>query len=298
LITSAVPRPTIRALTLRILGGYVGLVTIVNIARMGLGTGSVSFLAAQLALVWAAWRAARGGERFWVVVGDWLPLIALPVLYWGLPWAMVGPGGRLFDGIVQRWDLALFGTEPARTMAGALPSRPLSELLHLAYLSYYAIIYGPVLLFYVSSGRRGFFETVLAFTVTMVLSFLAFSVFPVEGPRFAWSPPPGIPSGPIRSFTLMLLERGSARGTAFPSSHLAIALVQTLSSLRWRRSLGIVAGIATTMLAIGAVYGGFHYASDMAAGALVGAGAWLLSRGMERRAASNDVSGQATVGSS
>jgi membrane-associated phospholipid phosphatase len=117
--------------------------------------------------------------------------------------------------------------------------------------------------------------------MTVIISFAAFSVFPVEGPRFAWGAPPGVPSGPIRALTLLVPEHGSARGTAFPSSHVAIALAQTLSSLRWRRSLGVEVAITTVLLATGAVYGGFHYASDVLAGVLVGVATWSGARWIE-----------------
>ena len=123
---------------------------------------------------------------------------------------------------------------------------------------------------------------VFSLTVTVVIAFAAFSLFPVQGPRFAWGAPPGVPAGPIRSLTLLVLEHGSARGTAFPSSHVAIALAQSFSALRWRRSLGWWVLGTTGLLAVGAVYGGFHYAADILAGTAVGIGAWALARGIER----------------
>src|SRR5258708_28886579 len=118
------------------------------------------------------------------------------------------------DRVVQGWDLALFHTEPARTWAGSLPSRPLSEVLHLAYILYYAIIYVPPAVLY---SRRGYNQTVFAMTLTVVVSFAAFSVFPGEGPRFAWGPPPGVPSGPIPTFTLLILGHRSPPRPALPS---------------------------------------------------------------------------------
>ena len=159
-------------------------------------------------------------------------------------------------------------------------------MLHLAYIHYYAIIYLPPAILYASASRRGYYETVFALTVTVAISFAAFSVFPVEGPRFAWGAPPGVPQGPIRAFTLLILEHGSARGTAFPSSHVAIALAQALSTLRWRRGPGIAVAITTVLLALGAVYGGFHYATDVLAGGVVGALAWVVARGLEPKQAS------------
>jgi membrane-associated phospholipid phosphatase len=292
LITSTVggdsPGRILRTWTLKIFGGYMALVACVNLWRLTSGTGSIVLLIAQITVLAATVASLRSKTRFWSVTGDWLPLIVLPMLYWELPWATIGGDGRLFDAMIQRWDLLLFGTEPARTWAGALPSRPLSEVLHLAYILYYAIIYVPPAVLYFcrpsqGEGKRPFYATVFAMTVTVVVSFAAFSVFPVEGPRFAWGAPPGVPSGPTRAFTLLILEHGSARGTAFPSSHVAIALAQALSSLRWRRPMGIWVAITTALLAVGAVYGGFHYASDVLAGTVVGLVTWSIAIWMSKR---------------
>jgi membrane-associated phospholipid phosphatase len=273
----------VRALTLELLGGYVVLVALVNLVRLALGTGSILVLVAQALVLWAVWLSLHSRSAVWATIGDWLPLLALPVLYWELPWTMIGPSGRLFDAVVQGWDQTLFGAQPATTLAAAIPSRALSELLHLAYLSYYVIIYLPPLLLYSRIGRRGYFETVFAFTLTVIASFAAFSLFPVEGPRFAWGASQSVPPGPIRNLTLLILERGSARGTAFPSSHVALALAQSLSSLVWRRNFGLIVATATTLLAVGAVYGGFHYASDILAGAALGTATWLIARRISSR---------------
>src|SRR5258708_477680 len=249
---------------------------------MSAGAGSVPLVVAQREVISATVTSLRCRARFWLTVGDWLPRIVLPLLYWELPWATFA-GAQMHDSVVQRWDLRVFGTEPARTWAGSLPSRPLSEVLHLAYILYYAIIYLPPAVLYTGEGKRPFYATVFAMTVTVVVSFAAFSVFPVEGPRFAWGPPPGVPSVPIRTFTLAILEHGSARGTACASSHVAIALAQALSSLRWRRSMGVWVAITTVLLAAGAVYGGFHYATDVLAGTIVGIITWSVASWVAKR---------------
>jgi membrane-associated phospholipid phosphatase len=267
----------IRAVTLRVLGAYVAIVLGINLWRIVGGSGSVPALVVQAALLATIVACLRSSGRF-AAVADWLPLAALPLLYWALPSSIPD---RLFDVVVQRWDQALFGVQPAQAMAIALPSWPLSELLHLAYLLYYAIIYVPPALLYFGGRRDVFHRTVFAFTVTMVAAFSAFIVFPVEGPRFAWPSPSTVPEGPIRSLTLHLLEKGSSRGTAFPSSHVAIALAQTLSVLRWHRGPGLVLAVTTLLLALGAVYGGFHYATDIFAGAAFGVVGWWLAKRAE-----------------
>ncbi|MBA3889501.1 MAG: phosphatase PAP2 family protein [Gemmatimonadaceae bacterium] len=220
----------------------------------------------------------------------WLPLVAIPLLYAELPYLIATVGAPFGDAIVQRWEGALFASQPARTLAGAAPWTWLSELLHLAYLSYYGIIYVPLAGLFAAAhrgGRRGaeamaadaaFSEAALAITLTFTICFVAFVIFPVQGPRFLWPEPEGVPQGPVRALVLQILERGSSRGAAFPSSHMAVAVVQALSAYRWRLPWRTLIGIATVGIGVGAVYGGFHYAIDMVAGAVLGGVVFLAVR--------------------
>jgi len=109
-----------------------------------------------------------------------------------------------------------------------------------------------------------------AVTAACLVCLAAFTVFPVAGPRYLWGAPPGVPHGPARTFATWLLELGSARGTAFPSSHAAVAAAQSMMALRVQRPVGLVASVATLLLSVGAVYGGFHYAIDVLAGLTLG----------------------------
>lgn len=269
-----------RLSALKVLGGY--LVFAILLATWAVVRGSESsawggppvalatYLMLLICTIWVA-RSEKGLAR---IMGDWLPLLALPLLYGGVPGTAIGVGP--FDGTVQGWDRVIFGTDAARTFAGALPSAPVSELLHAAYLSYYAIIYGPPLAMYLRGDKVAFAKTVEAFTMAMVACFLIFCFVPVDGPRYAWSPPAGMPEGFFRGVVLAILEGASSRGTAFPSSHQAIALVMGLSSLSWSRRLGLPVLVVSVLLGLGAVYGGFHYGVDMLAGAIVGFAAWVV----------------------
>ena len=222
----------------------------------------------------------RRRGRVAAILADWLPLALVPLMYAGLPYVIAGAGRRFGDGAVQGLEHAGWGGQPAQTLAAALPSPLLSEFLHLAYVSYYAVIYVP--LFYLFLRRRagdggGFDEAAAAVVGTFVACFVMFVVFPVQGPRYLW-PGSDVPDGAVRRAVLAILEAGSSRGAAFPSSHMAVAVVQTLMSYRWRvPGRGLVA-VATLGIGVGAVYGGFHYAIDMVAGAIVGVAGFLLVR--------------------
>jgi membrane-associated phospholipid phosphatase len=255
------------------------LVATLPLAARGVWTGEPGavtvtgvHVASALALVWVV----RRRERRWPAtnfLADWLPLLLVGILYGELPTLIAAVHASpivYHDPTIQGWELALLGAQPAHVLAGALPFTALSELVHGGYVSYYALIYGPPLILYVRGRRRAFGATSLALMTTFAVCYVAFITFPVEGPRYAWSAPPGIPNGPIRDAVLWILGNGSSRGTAFPSSHAAVSTAATLAALRFQPRVGGVVAILTALLVMGAVYGGFHYAIDMVVGVAVG----------------------------
>lgn len=261
---------------LLVLAAYLAFAGAMNGWWMGQGSGSVVLgvfhliLGGAIALAWTG----RIADRW----ANWIPFAALPVMYWGFPWAAVPADRAMHDPLVAGWDRALFGSDVSVTLAGMLPSPIVSEVLHLSYLLYYATIYLPPLMMHRRRADAALGRTAFAFAIAMVASFVAFNVFPVEGPRYLGRVPPGVPEGFFRSICLFFLEGGSSRGTAFPSSHLAIAGVQALSSYAWSRSLGKSLMAVAGLLGIGAVYGGFHYGVDMLAGALVAGASFAIAR--------------------
>jgi len=219
-----------------------------------------------LVILWSG--GARGaGAR---AVGDLLPLFVAPLLYGEIPQLIAVVGTNYHDSLVQGWEGALFSTQPARTFAGAVPLQWLSELLHAGYLSYYVAIFAPPLLLYVRGERRAFGQTVLALTVIFTSSWVLFVLMPVEGPRYLWGAPTGVPDGLMRRLTVQVLAAGSSRGAAFPSSHMAVMVGQTLMAFRWQPRVGWLLAVVSVLVGLGAVYGGFHYATDMLAGAILG----------------------------
>lgn len=255
---------------------------------------AAALLGAHLAAlgVGLALRRARHGAA--ALVADWLPLALVPLLYAELPAVMAGLVGatsgaprRYHDAAVIAWDARLFGTL-SRDLARRAPWRALSELLHACYLSYYAIIYVPPALLWLrgrrhgagdaGDARRAFAETTLGVTLAFVACFATFALYPVQGPWYEWPAPDGIPGGPVRDLVQGILHAGSSRGTAFPSSHVAVATVQALLAWRHQRAVGLVVALLAAGLAAGAVYGGLHYAIDAVAGTLVGVGVAAAAR--------------------
>ena len=207
---------------------------------------------------------------------DLLPLAVGPFLYVELRWLIPGLGRPHADAIVSGWESAVFHANPAASWAPSMPYVALSEALHVAYASYYFLVLVPPILLYLRGRRTEYAWTMLALVLVYGLCFTTYLVFPVDGPRYLVGPA-AAPDGPIRTFVLRLLEAGSSRGTAFPSSHVAASVVASLAALRYQPRVGVIVAVLTVGLALGTVYGGFHYAVDALAGGIVGLAAVLLA---------------------
>jgi membrane-associated phospholipid phosphatase len=202
----------------------------------------------------------------------WAPLMSLLFLYTELPLLISAAGHRaFFDSTVVAWESALFGGQPSRQLAAAWSSAPLSEFLHAGYISYYAIIFSVPALLSVQRRHHDFSEAVFVLLLTFTVCFASFVAFPVAGPRYLWAPAADAAAGPIRRLTLWVLEARSSRGTAFPSSHVAVATTQSILAVVYFGRRGLTVAVVTGVLALGAVYGGFHFAIDTIVGAALGA---------------------------
>jgi membrane-associated phospholipid phosphatase len=158
-----------------------------------------------------------------------------------------------------------------------------SELLHTTYLSYYIIIFSVPVGLHVGGRRAEFAQAVFVLMLVFVACFICYIAFPVAGPRYLWPAPANTPGGPMRSATVWLLEARSSRGTAFPSSHVAVATTQSILAFRYFGKKGLTVAALSCGLALGAIYGGFHYAIDVLVGTLFGAGLTFVGLAVSSR---------------
>jgi membrane-associated phospholipid phosphatase len=245
---------------------------------------SVAWLVGHLAaLVWFANvgrstpESARPPRSRWSFAADWAPLLLIPFAYAELPQLNQVFSNVYYDAWILGFEQSAFGADPSADWAGAFPVPWFSELVHLSYLSYFPLIYVPPLAYYLRGDRRAFFTASAAVMLTFFACLVVFVFLPVQGPRYLRPAPVGIPSGPIRSMVLWVLEGGSSRGAAFPSSHVAVAVAQVAVMARFYPRSSAPLALLTLGLALGAVYGGFHYATDAVVGAVVGlvVAAWV-----------------------
>ena len=259
--------------------GYLSVVSVVALARAPEQPGCWWLLLAHgLFLVLLVLFARPGLGPVGRGLRELYPLLLLVGLYAELD-VLNGAGTRpVYDPLVQRWELAVFGTQTAVAWWQQAPSPFWSAVLHAAYFSYYLIILAPALYFAVRRDLGAVSHFVLVVMTVFVLCYLVFLFFPVAGPYYLFPRPPAwftdnLPARVVYS----TLASGSSSGAAFPSSHVAATVAAALAAYRGSRRLGLALAVPTMLLTVGVVYCQMHYGVDALAGLVVGGGvAWSL----------------------
>jgi hypothetical protein len=178
-----------------------------------------------------------------------------------------------FDPWLVHLEQALWGGQPSLVFAQYAPWLWLSELFCGAYYAYYFFI--PTMLFTAlltrgyAAAERVIFTTTLCFFSCYTL----FWLFPVVGPHY-WFPPhagPQLYQGYAFNHLLFLFTSGGeVPAAAFPSSHIAVALMLTIQARRVAPRLFPFMLAVTVLMCPAVVYLRAHYLVDVPAGILVG----------------------------
>lgn len=205
------------------------------------------------------------------------------------------------DPAFIRADLALFGFEPGASLMSKLPFLPVSELLYFSYFSYYLMIVGMGLALYLKN-RHQFFHYVTVISFVFYICYVIFIFLPVVGPQvlteempnYKLPPdlanlvvshpyPEGVTHGPFFHLMAWIYRVFETPGSAFPSSHVAIALCTVYFSFRYLRRIWIPHLIVAILLSIATVYCHYHYGVDVLGGILTTAILLPLANSLYKR---------------
>jgi membrane-associated phospholipid phosphatase len=177
---------------------------------------------------------------------------------------------RAHDWVIQQWETGLFGAQVSVTWHQRMPNLALSWILHFCYGSYYWLLFASPLWLFFRRSRDAFERGAFMMSLALYGCYVAFALYPVVGPRYVFGNATGaivtvLPARVVH----WIVEGGSAFGTAFPSSHVATSWCAMLALWRdARKAFWLLAPVAFG-LAVGTVFGQFHYAVDALAGAAV-----------------------------
>ena len=197
------------------------------------------------------------------VIGIWTEMGAiLPLLH--------PDGAASRDAAVLWLDGKVFGTHWHTEWMARMPWGWLSSLMYAAYCSYYALLLGLPVWYWLSRQREALAD--IAFRILLVYAACAvcYLIFPVIGP--APLPPlaDAVRHGAFFEVSAAVQRAGDSLGTSLPSTHAAGSMTLALAAWRWLpRPLAVgTLGLAVA-IALATVYTQNHYAIDAVAGVVL-----------------------------
>lgn len=226
--------------------------------------------AAAAAMPWLLIRV-RAPSRVTAVLREFYPLIMLAG-FWselGLLRDVWHAGSR--DLLVAGLDRALFGSHLHLAWMPAMPWPWFSEAMHLAYFAYYALIVVPPVMLLRAGRTAALRDFIFRLLAVYVACYVVYHLVPVDGPRHTM---PGYDGPLVEGLFYRLvhasLDAGDSMGTAFPSSHVAGAVMIALSARGWGMPrAAFLLSLHAAAVALATVYTQNHYAVDALAGLVV-----------------------------
>jgi membrane-associated phospholipid phosphatase len=185
------------------------------------------------------------------------------------------------DPQVVAFEQRLFGSEVTQFIDKSQPSILVTELLSFCYFCYYLLIPGFLIPIFVRKDYHILREVLAAICLTFFVSYVLFSVYPVEGPRwFLADQYAHSVDGPVfRQMVNFVISNGAVHGGCMPSTHTAVSLVILLYSFKYYRRWGWILLPIVLGIAAGTVWGRFHYLSDVIVGAAIGGvSVWFIRK--------------------
>lgn len=214
----------------------------------------------------------KSESKFLHFLRYWYIIASLTFIYWSIgPLVhMIFP--ELLDKYIISFEKNLFGQLP-NVWIQKYENPVLTEFMQLSYAIYWFTIPVGAGIFYFRK-RYDVFEYMLFFVlVTFFLSYLMFIFIPVAGPRsIIGDQIVVIYKGLfVTKFLRGFVEGAGLIGGAFPSSHVAVAIVILFFVWKYYPRVGKRGFLpAVIALSVATVYGQYHYVTDVIAGGAMG----------------------------
>ncbi len=263
--------------------GYFILLSFILAVRLGEFPDGKLFLWGHVVLIILFYSflalSRRTKSKFVFFLRQWYPVIFYTMMYEEV--------GRLCHIIfpnfldpffvrIEKWIFA--GHMPGLELQSLFPHPLIKEIMYFAYFSYYLLPFFVAVTIYMKRLYREFADAIFTVSLTFYFCYLFFIIFPVAGPRFVF---PGVEmsvsSGFFPALVHLILENAEIMGGAFPSSHVAIALIVLFLTYKYIKKARIPVTIIVILLMISTVYGHFHYAVDVFAGIIVAVVFYLIA---------------------
>ncbi|MCK4302292.1 MAG: phosphatase PAP2 family protein [candidate division Zixibacteria bacterium] len=216
--------------------------------------------------------------RMYALVRLLYPLLLFSFFYRATGGTMHLVFDRFFDPELVAFEKAVFGVNPTLFIDRHLLNTWATELFSWCYFVYYFVLTVFLLALFFKRDYSVLKSSLTAICFTFFLSYILFFLYPIEGPRwhFADQYVHQVVSPVGRHLVNLVIDNAAVHGGCMPSSHFAVALVVLIYLFKYYRRAGWVLLPIVTGLAVGTVWGRFHYVSDLIVGGLIGLVSTLL----------------------
>jgi membrane-associated phospholipid phosphatase len=241
----------------------------------------------------------RGAGVAWEFAHDWLPLVFFTTSFEEISFLSLSLRGAWQNGYILALESWLFRTSPIEWMH-ARARDWLPEFLEFGYFAFYLLY--PVVggLFWARRNRAEFRGAFRRLTDTLSMGYVVcygtYLAFPTQSPanRSGVQQIGSGHAGIFQHLVRAIQNHAGVHGNAFPSSHIMMAFVVLVFAYRYLPRLAPWLLVIVVLMCVGAVHDGYHYASDVIAGAVIGvlAGAALRNNGRSPRQNKPSLSGR------
>jgi membrane-associated phospholipid phosphatase len=202
------------------------------------------------------------------VLRDWLPGALFLLPYWQTGQFFTGPHTDVQNKLTEFDRRLMHGLR----LESAKPlGKGVAALLEIAYVTVYPLVPVGLGILYVAGMRPHadhYWTVVLLATYTCyVITPFVQALPPRLLPRSEGAPQ--VPTTSPRRLNAWIVHHASIGAITFPSAHVASAVAASLVLLQLVPLAGITYACITVAIAFACIFGGYHYAADVLAGAVV-----------------------------
>ena len=211
----------------------------------------------------------------WGFAHDWLPSILFITVFEEVSFLSLSIRSGWQNSYVIGFEQKLFGVSPMEWLH-ARARNWIIEFLQFGYAAFYPLY--PVIggMFWAWQKRapfRGAFRRLTdTLTVGYVICYSIYLIFPTQSPanrvgvQQIGSTHGGIFERPVRD----IQNHAGVHGNAFPSAHIMLTFVILMFAYRYLPRVAPWLLFPIMLMCVGAVYDGYHYTTDVVAGAMIG----------------------------
>lgn len=199
------------------------------------------------------------------------PVVAVLVIFDSLEGIVHNINPHDIDYILIRLDYFIFNAYPG-LLIERIENPFLTEILQVAYTSYYFLPVAFGVLLKIRGDREGFDRTLFLILLCFYLSYIGYILFPALGPRYTMN---HLYSGELKGLFFfehiqrILNQLEGVKRDAFPSGHTGIALTVLVLAYRYHQGFFYATLPIVILLIFSTVYCRYHYAVDVIGGILL-----------------------------